>query len=165
MPDACSTEPQISGSQSGAPGPLKGRRINLRGQKLKPDGLPGMRERRSEYDNFNITGYHDPREAAICLGGEARRPGPDPTDWHGLVTGGREGRREEHGKEGAERRGKRMKERAEQEPAGTSRNQQEAAETSRNQQKPAGTSRNQLATQATSESTPDARNPRSQRSR
>lgn len=49
-----------------------------------------------------------------CLGGEARRPGPDPTDWHGLVKGGWEGRREEHGKEGAERRGRRMKERAEQ---------------------------------------------------
>lgn len=28
-----------------------------------------------------------------CLGGKARRPRPDPTDWHGLVKGrrGREG--------------------------------------------------------------------------
>lgn len=24
-----------------------------------------------------------------CLGGEARRPRPDPTDWHGLVNGRR----------------------------------------------------------------------------
>lgn len=32
-----------------------------------------------------------------CLGGEARRPGPDPTDWHGPVGGGR--REEEGGNE------------------------------------------------------------------
>lgn len=41
-----------------------------------------------------------------CLGGEARRPGPDPTtDWHGLVRGEREGGRrevekQEEGREG-----------------------------------------------------------------
>lgn len=35
-----------------------------------------------------------------CLGGEARRPGPDPTDWHGLVKGkrGRDGGWEEQWK-------------------------------------------------------------------
>lgn len=50
-----------------------------------------------------------------CLGGRARRPGPDPTDWHGLVKGkrGREGGRSEVSrkkqKEGRQQR-QRMKE-------------------------------------------------------
>ena len=44
-----------------------------------------------------------------CLGGEAMRPGPDPTDWHGLVRGKR--RRREGGREGGRERERRGKER------------------------------------------------------
>lgn len=35
-----------------------------------------------------------------CLGGEAWRPGPDPTGWHGLVKGKREKEAEKRGGEG-----------------------------------------------------------------